>query len=232
MDGEEAVVRAHGFWLYAEGYAKTLGTPLTPQSRALDVGCGWGRITRLFSRDIASENIHGIDIDPHAIALCETLGVPGNFTLTKPNEPLPFEDNSFDVITAYSVFTHLPEDVATGLAAELSRVAAPGCVIVFTVEDKTFLDVFDMPNFREFGGRWEMLAKYADEAPSLRMKYDDGEFLYLVTNNEGARTSAVYGDALISEKWMRKNWNDLFEIVAMDEAKPPVYQGVVVARKT
>lgn len=229
---EEGIYRAHGFWLYAEGYGRALGNPLRANSRVLDIGCGWGRIARLFARDVDPANIHGVDIDPNAITLCRYLGVPGKFILTEPGQRLPFEDGYFTAVTASSVFTHLPENVATSLAAEISRVTAPGGIIVFTVEDNAFLDTLATPGIENNANlRWRLLSKYAPQVANLRERFSSGEYIYLTTNEEDVRSADVYGDALISKAFMDKSWGDFFKIMAYQPTQAPVYQAVVVAQK-
>jgi SAM-dependent methyltransferase len=228
---EEGMYRAHALWLYAEGYCRAYGNPLRLSSKALDIGCGWGRITRTFARDIAPENIHGVDIDPSAITICQYLGVPGQFALTQPGAPLPFADNFFDVITANSVFTHLPESLTMALLAEINRVTKPRGIVVFTVEDESFYNYLDTPGIENTGARWSLLSRYVDQADALRERTAAGEYVYLVTNNEGVRTSDVYGDAIIPLSWLQHNCWRLFNFVRYDSARAPIYQAVVVGRK-
>jgi ubiquinone/menaquinone biosynthesis C-methylase UbiE len=228
---EEAMLRAHGFWLYPEGWAKALGHPLNRSSRILDVGCGWGRITRTFARDVAADNIFGCDIDHEAISVCRFLGVPGQFAVTKPGEPLPYPDGYFSVITASSVFTHLPESVTLPLLAEFSRVAQKDCLFVFTVEDQNFLDYFNIPGIEKNGERWRLLSQHKDKVPELRKKFANGDYIYLKTNEESIRSSDVYGDALIPKGWFEKKCAKYFELLAYNQSAPPVYQAVVIGRK-
>lgn len=225
---EESMSRAHAFWEYAEEYSHATGRPLGKDSRVLDIGCGWGRITRTFARDVPAENLYGVDIDPNAITLCRYLGVPGQFTLTEPGARLPFPDGYFNVIVALSVFTHLPEAVATNLIAEMHRVAAPGCIFVFTVEDDSFLDNFEIPGIENHGERWRLLSKYKPHLSSLRASFAAGEYMYLTTVDEEIRTAEVYGDAVVPKAWIEKAWSKYFRLVTLIPSAPPLYQAVVV----
>ncbi|MGL4489556.1 MAG: methyltransferase domain-containing protein [Rhizobiaceae bacterium] len=228
---EEAVLRAHAFWSYAEKWAKALGRPLGRSSKVLDIGCGWGRITRMFARDVPIEGIFGCDIDSEALSICRFLGVPGRFVLNKANEPMPFADNQFSMMTAYSVFTHLPENAALAIFAEMSRVAQKGCLFVFTVEDEKFLDYFDIPGIESHSERWRLLSAHKAEVPAIRERYRNGEYIYLTTNEESVRSSDVYGDALVSQKWLETNTKPYFRILGFYPTKAPVHQAVVVAVK-
>jgi len=225
---EEGMLRAHAFWLYAEGYARALGRPLGPATRVLDIGCGWGRITRTFARDVSQANLHGVDIEPAAIETCQMLGVPAQFTLTRPGSPLPFAEGSFDIISAYSVFTHLPENVASALISEMHRVAAPGCLFVFTVEDAHFLNNLEIPGIENASERWRLLSSYKPQLEELRARVAASEYLYLTTNDEEFRSAAVYGDAVIPRDWIEKNWSKYFSLLRFQESAAPVYQAVVV----
>ncbi len=228
---EEAVLRAYAFWAYAEKWCRGFGRPLGKDSKALDIGCGWGRITRMFARDIPSHGVFGCDIDNEALSICRFLGVPGRFVLNKPNEALPFEDGQFDVMTAYSVFTHLPENAALAIFAEMSRVAKKGCLFVFTVEDEKFLDYFDIPGIESHSERWRLLSAHKKNVPEIRERYSNGEYIYLTTNAESVRSSDVYGDALVSQKWLEEKTKPFFRVVGFYPTKAPVYQAVVVAIK-
>jgi 2-polyprenyl-3-methyl-5-hydroxy-6-metoxy-1,4-benzoquinol methylase len=228
---EEAVLRAWAFWTYAEKWSNALARPMGKQSKVLDIGCGWGRITRMFARDVPSTGIVGCDIDRDALSVCRFLGVPGHFTLNKPNEPLPFESGQFSIMSAYSVFTHLPENVCLSMFAEMSRVAQKGCLFVFTVEDEKFLDFFDVPGIETRSERWRLLSAHKSNIPAIRERYANGEYIYLTTNEESVRSSDVYGDALVSKKWLEENTKPYFKILGFYPAKAPVYQAVVVAVK-
>jgi len=62
----------------------------------------------------------GIDVDPVMINLCnETLG-RGRYKIAPPQPPAEFiNDNSLDIIFAYSVFSHLSEETAENWIKEL-----------------------------------------------------------------------------------------------------------------
>ncbi len=90
--------------------------------RLLDFGCGWGRISRFFLRD--TDHLVGVDIDPQCIAICRAAMPDGNFDVCDVEPPLGFAEHSFDVVAAYSVFSHLAEHVFRRWMREFSRVLA------------------------------------------------------------------------------------------------------------
>ncbi len=100
--------------------------------RILDVGCGTGANLEMLSQFGEAE---GVDISEDALAFCRARGL----TQVRPGaaEKLPYEDGSFDLITALDVVEHLDDDVA-GLR-EMRRVLKPGGKALFFVPAFNFL---------------------------------------------------------------------------------------------
>lgn len=100
--------------------------------RMLDVGCGTGLNMQYLSK---YGHITGVDLSPVALDFCRKRG--HNQLVQAPIERLPFEDNSFDMVTALDIIEHLDDDVA-GLS-ELQRVLKPGGRAVVLVPAYMFL---------------------------------------------------------------------------------------------
>lgn len=93
--------------------------PLLPN--ILDVGCGTGIATRqFFERNV---KVSGADKDEKMIAIAREHGPDAISYTVAPTEDLPFEDNSFDAITAFSAFHWFANNEAV---KEIRRVLAPG----------------------------------------------------------------------------------------------------------
>jgi SAM-dependent methyltransferase len=86
--------------------------------RILDVGCGTGANLEMLAKYGSSE---GVDVSDDALAFCAKKGLKAKKGLA---EQLPFEDESFDIVTALDVIEHLDDDVA-GLK-EMHRVLRKG----------------------------------------------------------------------------------------------------------
>lgn len=98
-------------------------------NRLLDLGCGTGFIIGL-SQDIFSE-IHGVDVTQAMLDRVDQSR--GNVTLhLTAAEAVPFSDNYFDLVTAYS-FLHHAEDY-TSILREAYRVLKPGG-LCYTAQD-------------------------------------------------------------------------------------------------
>src|ERR1044072_7278979 len=93
--------------------------------RILDVGCGTGANLKMLKKFGEAE---GVDISPQAVEFCRERGLDS--VKLGAIEHLPYESNSFDLVTALDVIEHLDDDVA-GLR-EMLRVLRPdGRLLVF-----------------------------------------------------------------------------------------------------
>jgi SAM-dependent methyltransferase len=94
--------------------------------RVLDLGCRSGAFTRHF---IDGNDVVGVDVDRAALAKAADLGIEP--VLGNAEEPLPFEDESFDAVVAGELLEHLR--VPEAAVAEARRVLRPGGVLVGSV---------------------------------------------------------------------------------------------------
>jgi SAM-dependent methyltransferase len=85
----------------------------------LDVGCGTGANLELLGTFGSAQ---GVDVSSEALSFCRRRGIAA--VKEGQAEALPYEKNSFDVVTALDVVEHLDDDV-TGLK-EMYRVLRPG----------------------------------------------------------------------------------------------------------
>lgn len=100
--------------------------------RALDFGCGAGRLTRALAAHFG-EAI-GIDVSPSMIAKARSLNADlGNLRfLENPSAKLDaVADASIDLVYSCMTLQHIPADLALGYVAEFLRVLAPGGVAAF-----------------------------------------------------------------------------------------------------
>jgi SAM-dependent methyltransferase len=87
--------------------------------RILDVGCGTGANLLMLSQYGEAE---GVDISEDALAFCRERGL--DHVRQGAGEELPYDENSFDLVTAFDVVEHMDDDLA-GLR-EMFRVLRPG----------------------------------------------------------------------------------------------------------
>jgi SAM-dependent methyltransferase len=103
-----------------ESFLKRICEQLGPGGpHILDIGCGTGANLEMLSKFGAAE---GVDVSPAALAFCRQRGLQN--VRQGEAEHLPYDDGSFDLVTALDVVEHLDDDVA-GLK-EMCRVLRPG----------------------------------------------------------------------------------------------------------
>jgi ubiquinone/menaquinone biosynthesis C-methylase UbiE len=93
-----------------------------PGDRALDVGCGTGEFTAALAQ--AGARPIGVDVADAALERARARHPGLDFRLVPFDGPLPFEDNSFEVVWAGEVIEHMA-DTARWLS-EVRRVLVPG----------------------------------------------------------------------------------------------------------
>jgi 2-polyprenyl-3-methyl-5-hydroxy-6-metoxy-1,4-benzoquinol methylase len=94
--------------------------------RVLDLGCRDGALTQSYA---SGNEIVGVDADREALAEAEKLGIQTRWA--DLDEPLQFEDESFDVVVAGELLEHLRDPLR--LVSEARRVLRPGGVFVASV---------------------------------------------------------------------------------------------------
>jgi len=97
----------------------------TPHPRILDVGCGTGANLELLER---FGDVEGVDISDDALAFCRERGFQN--VRQGAAEQLPYEDDTFNIVTALDVIEHLDDDLMS--LKEMHRVLRPdGRVLLF-----------------------------------------------------------------------------------------------------
>src|SRR6202047_2308755 len=101
--------------------------------RALEIGCGPGRLLRPMSRHFVE--IHGVDVSDEMIALARQKlhDIPNAHPHTTDGSSLRrFEDEFFDFVYSYAVFQHIPSrDVVYEYMRETQRVVKVGGLVRF-----------------------------------------------------------------------------------------------------
>ena len=97
----------------------------------LDFGCGCGRTIRHF-RTLGKAKLYGTDYNPTLIDWCHRNLPFGRFGLNQLHPPLVYPGEAFDLVYAFSVFTHLPESLQFSWMKELSRVLRPAGYLVIS----------------------------------------------------------------------------------------------------
>ncbi len=190
--------------------------------RVLDFGCGAGRTLRHFLDEAAVGEFHGCDIDGPSIAwLEENLSPPLEVFRNEEAPPLPLESDSFDLVWAISVFTHITDRWSAWLG-ELHRILRDGGVLFATIHG---------PDRSE-----EWVKTSPEETPGQSTPRTEAERVGMNVLNYGRSWDEGGPMVFHSEWWIREHWGRAFEVSSMEERGVmlgPEWngQGVVVLRK-
>jgi len=186
--------------------AITQVVPVETLSSVLDFGCGAGRTARYWKTFDGS--FAGSDIDRAAVNWCRRNLAFGRFEVNGLEPPLAFEDESYDLVYAFSVFTHLTAHLQSSWRDELWRVLRPNGMLLISVHGPSYL-----PELSE-----------KEQAELLR-----GELVVRWGHVAGTNLCSVYH----SESSLRQIFDTKFELVRIDPeaARGNPKQDLVLLRK-
>jgi SAM-dependent methyltransferase len=141
------------------GALERAGKPFEQVSSILDFGCGCGRVVRNWASLDAS--VAGSDLSGGAIDWCRENLPFARFETNGLSPPLAFDDASFELAYALSVFTHLPEAIQHEWMDELHRVVQPGGFVLLTVHGDRYLERLDEDERRRFRNG-ELIVRWAE----------------------------------------------------------------------
>ena len=182
--------------------------------RALDWGCGCGRLARHFAPGTTSR-LTGVDVDWDNVAWCrDNLGF-ADFQTVPLHPPTTLPAGEFDLLIGISVFTHLGADVQREWLRELRRLAAPGAILLVTVHGLTSaLRANRFPHLLRF------LASRG--CYNMGSCIDLGDFI---------SDAQYYRSMYISQSYIRKHWTKYFDIVDIVPGYIGNNQDLVILRK-
>jgi len=124
--------------------------------RALDIGCGPGRLMIPLSRHFGE--IHGVDISKEMVKLAKRkLARTGNahVQVNSGSDLKMFADGYFDFVYSWIVFQHIPsKEVVLGYLREAQRVLKPGGILVCQLRGVKPLDTELKPDWETWTGCW------------------------------------------------------------------------------
>jgi len=108
------------------------------RDKALDFGCGVGRLTRALGGHY--REAYGVDVS-EAMVSKATLSTPGcHFRVNNADDLRLFGDEMFDLVYSNMVLQHLPsKEMISRYITEFFRVANPGGLVVFQVPSRKAL---------------------------------------------------------------------------------------------
>ena len=168
--------RAEGEFVFVPERIPLFQATIGRGKRVLDLGCRSGALTRHF---LEGNELVGLDVDAAALAKASDLGIEP--VQANVEEPLPFEDASFDAVVAGELFEHL--QFPDALVAEIARVLRPGGVLVGSV-----------PNAFRLQGRLRfLLGRAPEDDPTHLQMFSPAAMRDLLGGFEDVRLEFVGG---------------------------------------
>lgn len=169
-------------------YTRVTGRQLDDSS-ILDFGCGYGRIARLLYYFTAEEKIFGVDPWDRAIELCQESGLGTNFVVSDYLPTfLPVGETKFDLMYAFSVFTHLSRRAMTTSLSTLRKYIGDDGLLAITIRPVEY---------------WEHDPHTsAEQKAALAVRHRKEGFAFNPHNRAPIEGDVTYGDASISLDWI------------------------------
>lgn len=187
----------------------------------LDIGCASGRVVRHANYLLQDTKVYGADINLKHIEWMKSYLPSSLLSFQNTSLPyFPFESNQFDLISAFSVFTHVESFIDSWLL-EIKRITKPGGIIYITLQtDETFKNMTplwpvykSLKNHPEFN---EDLLKSDMTKDKLTFRWGTGRSY---SSNVFYKTS-----------YIQKNWGKVFDIVEVKRMFP-AFQDVIIMKK-
>ena len=105
----------------------------------LEWGCGVSRITRHLPSLSNVRSVAGADVNREMIDWNRRHVEGVEFHEIGHTPPMSFQEESFDLVLAVSVLTHIPGDEQAAWMEEIRRILRPGGVFLFTTQGSAFL---------------------------------------------------------------------------------------------
>jgi SAM-dependent methyltransferase len=156
---------------------------------------------------------------------------PIPFNLNAPFPPIQYQDNTFDIVLAYSVFSHLSENAHQAWLKEFRRILKPHGLLIVTVRQKTFLDQVELLSNNTNINEYESMLVKIFCSSNIKEKYDNGYYIYNPSGGGAELTNDFYGDTVIPPKYIVDVWGSLFAIIESFDDPARVPQALYVLQK-
>jgi hypothetical protein len=178
--------------LVRQNFQSITGRP-PHQHAILDFGCGWGRIIRLLYYFSDPSLIYGCDPWDKSIQICRDDRVLGNLALSDylPKR-LPFERQQFDLVLAFSVFTHLSERASATALKVLGGALSERGLLAITIRPVEYWRIHE--------------GLSAADRAALEAEHAARGFAYLPHNRTPIDGDITYGDTSMTLDYFEKQY--------------------------
>lgn len=196
---------------------------LDPGFSLYDMGCASGRVLRHFLCQENGLELWGSDVNSRHVEWVSRYLGGGIKVFQNHGLPhLPIEDNSFDLVYAFSVFSHI-DAFEDAWLLELRRITRRGGILYLTIHSDHTWEVM-----REGGAitLYESLLNHPEFSPALLKENLPRERTVFRYGNESSYRANIFYDT----EYIRRMWGRYFDIAEIIQGGHQ-YQDVVVLRK-
>ncbi len=226
--GKAALVEGANFVAVILHFMRQFGIQYHPDFRVCDFGSGWGRYTRFMIKYAHPDNIYGMDVNGGMLEKCRKNFGMCNFLKISSLPPSPVHEKFFDLLIAYSVFSHLAPDCADTWIDDFARIMRPGGLVILTTQGRSFIEY--CRHIRESGdlshGWFQCLARSFVDTEQSCADYDSGKYLFSATTED-----PYYGEALIPPQYIVDRWTSNFELLNFIDDRTFLPQALIVLRR-
>lgn len=193
------------------------------RGRALDFGCGAGRLTQALAESF--ERVDGVDIAESMIQVARQANRQGErcrFHVNAAPDLALFEAGTFDLVLSLIVLQHMEPRYALAYVREFVRVLRPGGVALFQVPEAAVDAVDPLP-----ASAWRAELSVDGDAPSRLRGGEAAELRVRVRNVSGQAWPAGAGVA-VGDRWRRGDES----FVKVNDGRAPLPDGLGAGEET
>lgn len=160
------------------------GRPIEQCRAILDFGCGCGRVLRRW-KNLAGTKVYGTDFNAELADWCRQWLPFSAMSVNSLEPPTAFQDQQFDAIYAFSVFTHIPAEVQKHWLQEFHRILQPGGLLIFSTHGSYYA-----PRLRE----------------SERRRFQAGDLVVRFGSAAGSNLCSAYHSEAFVRSELARGW--------------------------
>jgi ubiquinone/menaquinone biosynthesis C-methylase UbiE len=139
----------------------------TPIACAVDVGCGYGRLTPVLTE--CASRVIGCEREASLLEIARPLQPDITFVECPTLTTLPLPDASAEFVMAFTVLQHMADAHAEAVLAEIRRVATPRAHVLLVEETDITLEAGDASQADLGYTRGRPVSWYADRLPGFTL---------------------------------------------------------------
>jgi len=194
----------------------------TQDVSAFDFGCATGRVIRHWACDPDYSLVSGCDINAKHIRWVNEF-LPANVQSFQSSSvpALPIEHNVFDLVTAFSVFSHI-EAFETTWLMEMRRILKPGGLFYVTIQSN-----YTWQNLDENWPVYQALKNYPGfKVEEMGSKMENDKIIFRWRNDQ-----SYSSNVFLHHDHIKKVWGRYFDVLEVSPKYPGFQDSLLLQKK-